>query len=124
MSKGFKVAVVTICFVVATATLLVHRDTQAIRMRDTKAADLVRAADRLGNSHLSTVLAELGSPTRVQLMTAPSRETQSREHYVLVFIYEYRFQSVPWRTPQRVWITFRFDERLRSTTAWVDQTFS
>lgn len=101
-------------------------DVRAIEMRREKASELDRTADRLSNADMQAVLKELGSPTTVQVHeTGASATNPTAPKNVLLFTYEYTFSAAPWTSPQRVWITFRFNvDGTRVTSASVDQTFS
>ncbi len=123
MSRSFKISVAAIVIITGAIAAQVSLDTRAIQKRRTKAAELTRVADRLRTNHMSVVLSELGSPSHVHLDVARTAEDDGSKSH-LVFTYEYTFRSTPWMPRQRVWITIRFDDRLRATLARVDEEFS
>lgn len=122
MSRTFKKSILILVIVVVGLGSYVSLDVSTVNARRSKAAELSRLAAKFEKSHMSAVLAEFGSPSRVGLETIRDRDATATRRHQLIFTYQYAFGKIPWRYKQRVWITFRFNEHLQVTEAWVDQT--
>lgn len=123
--RGFLgiLAGVLVCVVLARLSVW-YLEERAIERRRSKTEELetLAAALHSGQRTLSSVLAELDSPTAITVASEVGNTHRMRSGRVSIR-YEYVFSVTPWHDPERTSLEISFDTSLSNLRAGTSQTF-